>query len=834
MSEQLNKSLILVLLWLVLSVGFSSFAYGAETVTAVDVLSDSSVLVITAPLVTVEGKVRRLTIDTGGNLTATGEVLNGYFYNVIGAPSSMSGLALDSFGIKSFKIPGLIPIDRYDPSPSPGQGVGPVSVLINPQGDRVFLMYETGGERRIDVINYNSVTGTLDDVPLFTIPAGRSEGGRSGIERMAITQDGTKLYMATPWKVGTLNVHNASTGDLLSSLFFPGNTVPRGVCLSDNGDVGMAVNPDGSVIAFDVSTDTVLGTVSTGSSQSHQCAITADGTLGFVNDDFGSRVWVVDLTASPPRLAPGTNPIPVSNRSGDMSISLDQQFLIVTGIGSVIPQPISVIDISSRKEIHTFTFNTLPIVESVIAMFQDQTIQPIGDYLAKVLDYLETPATIQVTVSDPDPYDVITKVRFDLDGLIYEDTDPSDGWSWPNLDLGALPYSSALSPNKLTVVAYDSSNAQSTPVTRYFNIIHIEQPCFIHNPWDAFSFADAIYRFDRYDSYGCSIEIPDSIPFIGGRRIAPGLDFNILWEHSILSHQDLAEKFDVNADFTLLGGPILSDYQLRPTENSYGILNVDDEFNLTEAKMQWFHQSPFLPFFGASKTLNIGITVDLDVHLEGRYRFDLNAEFDNCLNFSRASFVPNADVRGLACTRASAPLGLIYVEVGGQANLPLWFIVPLTGGQNWGVGGEFWIDYWMEVGTGFCIRFFGYRKCFTPKVWDRSDGTLGPWAFGHSKPLTARLALQQSEPVTTNLPEVYAAPKLAADRSGNILMVWVHDSIEEKNASQPELYAAFGNTTGFQNVVPLTQDGAFDMDPDVAFDGNGNAMVVWTRNKMDA
>ncbi|MDL2121574.1 MAG: hypothetical protein LWX51_00515 [Deltaproteobacteria bacterium] len=389
MSEQLNKNLILLLLWLVLSVGFSSFAYGAEHAISIDVLSDSSVLVSTITSHGLDGRARRLTIDTGGNLTATNEFLNGFFKKAIGAPNNMSGLAISYSGIRSFKIPGLIPIDKYYPSPG---GLLTVSVLINPQGDRVFLLYDNVRERRIDVINYNSDTGTLDDVPLFTIPVGRGSGGATtGVDEMAITQDGAKLYVTPPaWQYGNyLNVYNARTGDLLTSLGLGGSHATE-VCLSDNGDVGMVVNSDGSVVAFDVSTDTVLGRLSAGSGMFHQCAITADGTLGFVNDRSGRRVWVVDLTASPPRLAPGTNPISVSNPIGDMSISLDQQFLIVTSTGSG-PRPLLVIDISSRKVIHTFTFNTLPITATAKGSQTPEVKDPSCDPMVINGDFIITP-----------------------------------------------------------------------------------------------------------------------------------------------------------------------------------------------------------------------------------------------------------------------------------------------------------------------------------------------------------------------------------------------------------------------------------------------------------
>lgn len=116
--------------------------------------------------------------------------------------------------------------------------------------------------------------------------------------------------------------------------------------------IGMVVdNSTDSVIVFDTDTDAVLGSVPIGPGTIGDCAITADGTLGFATD-FALRIWVIDLTTSPPSLASGTNPIPISNFGEDVSITPDQQFLVVCD-GSAT-QPVSVVDIATRTQISTF------------------------------------------------------------------------------------------------------------------------------------------------------------------------------------------------------------------------------------------------------------------------------------------------------------------------------------------------------------------------------------------------------------------------------------------------------------------------------------------------
>jgi DNA-binding beta-propeller fold protein YncE len=115
-----------------------------------------------------------------------------------------------------------------------------------------------------------------------------------------------------------------------------------------------------SVTVFDADTHAILGTVPIPGASPRSCCvigeviITPDQTRGFVTSTGLSdqHVFVIDLTTSPPSLAGGTNPIPISNRAMDLSISPDGKFLVVSDSGNF--GPISVIDIAAQAEISTF------------------------------------------------------------------------------------------------------------------------------------------------------------------------------------------------------------------------------------------------------------------------------------------------------------------------------------------------------------------------------------------------------------------------------------------------------------------------------------------------
>src|SRR5262245_26399007 len=75
-------------------------------------------------------------------------------------------------------------------------------------------------------------------------------------------------------------------------------------------------------------------------------AITSDLSIGYVCS-LGGEVWVVDLKASPPVLAPGVNPFEIPNFGLDLALTADDRFLVVCA-GNDAPQEIAVIDLSTR------------------------------------------------------------------------------------------------------------------------------------------------------------------------------------------------------------------------------------------------------------------------------------------------------------------------------------------------------------------------------------------------------------------------------------------------------------------------------------------------------
>jgi len=219
----------------------STLATGEYT-NAIEACPDGSILVgAFSP-----GTVRRLKIDSGGNLTNTGEVLSGgQPMNVYCAPDGVSGIVVD-FGtntVRSFKINGLGLVDTRS---LPDQGL---CGAISPAGDRIYVR-TLGGSNRVVAFGFNSATGALSTTPIFSIPVGIAQSSFYGVEQLALNPDGTKLYVPEPG-TSSVRIYDASNGNFLTSITNPSIVEPVGISFGGNvtsiaGMVWEDLNGDGT------------------------------------------------------------------------------------------------------------------------------------------------------------------------------------------------------------------------------------------------------------------------------------------------------------------------------------------------------------------------------------------------------------------------------------------------------------------------------------------------------------------------------------------------------------------------------------------------------------
>lgn len=163
----------------------------------------------------------------------------------------------------------------------------------------------------------------------------------------------------------------ATTGTLLAQ---------NGVgVLVDRGSANPARAP--YVHVFDPCTLQITGSVALplpGFDQVFDCEIAPDKRTAYVSDFLGHRVWVVDLTQSPPVLATGINPIVVtSNSIQDIELTPNGRFLL-TSTGNELASAggtggsLSVIDLTTRTQVESVDFS--PACPIAVAAGPDRSV----------------------------------------------------------------------------------------------------------------------------------------------------------------------------------------------------------------------------------------------------------------------------------------------------------------------------------------------------------------------------------------------------------------------------------------------------------------------------
>ncbi|MCC9599430.1 PKD domain-containing protein [Stieleria sp. JC731] len=187
--------------------------------TSVSVGPDGSVIVTSAR----NQNVRRFMLDGSGNLTDTGEVLpliTVGLNNAI-APDGNYGVALRFNSILSYAIDGLTPTGIA----TVNSGVNLQTAVFSPDGTRLYLRsdgYEGSGF--IDVFEFNPENGTISPVPIMTISGLDNDYSGDpptrqfvyfGMEQMAISEDGSRLYVS---QMGSVDVYDTSSGQIIDSV----------------------------------------------------------------------------------------------------------------------------------------------------------------------------------------------------------------------------------------------------------------------------------------------------------------------------------------------------------------------------------------------------------------------------------------------------------------------------------------------------------------------------------------------------------------------------------------------------------------------------------------
>ena len=127
--------------------------------------------------------------------------------------------------------------------------------------------------------------------------------------------------------------------------------IPR-AAQSPTPEPGLVTSKSSAAFVIDAGASAVLGNVAVGPADlTGDCVVSPDGRFGIASRS-DSKLWFVDLSATPPQLASGTNPVMISNRGRDVAQSADGRFVVACDAGA--PSPVAVVDVARRTESSTF------------------------------------------------------------------------------------------------------------------------------------------------------------------------------------------------------------------------------------------------------------------------------------------------------------------------------------------------------------------------------------------------------------------------------------------------------------------------------------------------
>jgi hypothetical protein len=218
-----------------------------ESCLSIEACGDGSVLATSATA------VHRLVIDEQGRLSHTGEVLEGQFLlQNADCAADGTGVAIRrevAAEIQSFELSGVWPVARRALA---SRGAIGNTVLLSRPNETLYALTSYG---ELELFDYDP-SGAIGAAARTAVPVGGAGSSMYGIDTMALTADGRKLFVSQLPRTttredgepavrqpGRLQILNARTGARLGSIARSGASAPRGVCLPRVDTVRVEIGP---------------------------------------------------------------------------------------------------------------------------------------------------------------------------------------------------------------------------------------------------------------------------------------------------------------------------------------------------------------------------------------------------------------------------------------------------------------------------------------------------------------------------------------------------------------------------------------------------------------
>lgn len=439
----------------------------------------------------------------------------------------------------------------------------------------------------------------------------------------------------------------------------------------------------------------------------------------------------------------------------------------------------------------------------------------IGTFISGI----EANNTITAQAFGPDGSDDVARVTFAFDGQAPVDgAEGSEGWTIQQ-NMGNL----APGTDNLSVVAYDSTGLASAPYV--IEVVMIDRPDWLKQ--DRPHILDTSAAWDATEQkYTLTATIPD--PVIEYAKQFADIPFCRVLNNFFKAGFTVGADYWIDPDekppvFTASGTletQILNQDGTPVKLNITGALAPDLSFASIDVRTEtitiYERNAPLIRpkqvpigIFGLTLNLRADLLLKATVAMEAYIDTDLTVE---------CSIAPAVTCGGTL----DASLGLWGVaRLGVRATAAVELSLPVTYStrQDPSLQAHPSLDIYIDYTLYWAF------------LWKSGNLAQGRLDLYSSETLRASEALS-GESTSDSDTYLFSSPHIATDDSGNAMLVWIRDKNEGSAVPDPEVYYSLWNGNSWSHPAAITDNDRFETDPVVAYGSDGNAMAIWTQNKL--
>lgn len=426
----------------------------------------------------------------------------------------------------------------------------------------------------------------------------------------------------------------------------------------------------------------------------------------------------------------------------------------------------------------------------------------------------------------------VSRVVFTLGGRTETDSSPDGGWT-AQFDM------SALQPGrqKLEVIAYDQQDLASPTFT--VTVYVTSKPVWYGQSWVlnsrvTWSASAKQYTFTCHlpNNPALRYEKDISFQYLGSLRNVFASDIALTEVFKLAGEWSFSAKGTLEA--TILGASMFSEeYALTPelersADDPWYRLKAlrfeSPEFELPGYDKNVVDDKTIATFYVLGIKFDVKLSADIgyeaSLKIKGRVLSDLTV--DEIRTIPSVSPYVQVDIA----------LDILFgvATVGSQIRPTLTFYLPIV------------YDSTPPPGKSVlypdmpCVQFLLRAKLYVKLFWGAGQWDSGwydmaktDWPEGCAE---AQAIAFVQESLVPPSPDLFMAPALATNNGGRALALWVHDEDPAQGQANPELYYALRQEDEWGPLQRLTVDDYWQSDPRVIFLSTGQALAVWTQNKL--